>query len=142
MLRATPRLRVDAACRSLGREAVVHRCASLLRGDLEDDDFVLVLGGAPARRLLATGVPDDQAYWLRVWGARGLLWAGADNAVPALRSALHDGSWRVREMACKVVAKHLVGDLLEEVTELEADPVLRVRNAARRAAQKIAQAEA
>jgi len=120
----------------------VRRCEAILAGAAGDTDFVLMLGGAPARRLLATGVPGHQRYWLRVWAARGLLWAGVADSTEALRAALSDESWRVREMACKVVARHLVGDLLDEVAALNSDPAARVRQAAQRAVVRIVEAAA
>jgi HEAT repeat protein len=83
-----------------------------------------------------------QDYWLRVWAARGLLWAGPGDDIDALRSALADDSWRVREMTCKVVARHRVGDLLDDVVVLESDPVSRVRSAAVGAARRIVEAQA
>jgi hypothetical protein len=46
---------------------------------------------------------------------------------------LQDTEWRVREMAAKVVARHLVGDALPTVTVLRDDPTPRVRAAAHRA---------
>lgn len=96
----------------------------------------MVLGGDPARRFVAAGAPHNQAYWMRVWAARGLLWAGpAETGV--LRLALADESWRVREMICKVAARHVVDDLVEDLAELEADEVSRVREAARRAIMRI-----
>jgi HEAT repeat protein len=48
-------------------------------------------------------------------------------------AALADESWRVREMAAKVVAKRKIGDALPVVAEMSADPVPRVRAAAARA---------
>jgi HEAT repeats len=74
-----------------------------------------------------------QLYWLRVWGARGLLWVWDDSALGALRFALEDDAWRVREMAVKVVARHRLGDALASVAALQEDPVPRVRAAASRA---------
>lgn len=76
---------------------------------------------------------DVNAYWLRVWGARGLLWSWDPPAVDAVRVALTDEAWRVREMAAKVVARHLVDDVQPNVAELVHDPVPRVRAAASRA---------
>jgi hypothetical protein len=120
---------------------VVRRCAALLDGAAEDTELVVLLGGAPARRLVASGVAEDQRYWLKVWAARGLLWAGvgetSDGAPGALGRALRDDSWRVREMAAKVVARHVVEDLLDDVIELESDPVERVRVQASRAVRRI-----
>jgi HEAT repeat protein len=76
---------------------------------------------------------DVNQYWLRVWGARGLLWNWDPRAVDAVRAALSDEAWRVREMALKVIARHRVDDLQPLVTELVDDPVPRVRAAASRA---------
>ena len=68
-----------------------------------------------------------------MWGARGLLWAWDDSALDVLTKALTDEHWRVREMAAKVVARHLLGDALPVVAALRDDPVQRVRTAADRA---------
>jgi HEAT repeat protein len=65
--------------------------------------------------------------WKRVWATRGLLWAWDERATPALGLALGDESWRVREMAVKVVRRHLVGEHLLAVADLQTDPVARVR---------------
>lgn len=54
-----------------------------------------------------------------------------------MRTALRDEAWRVREMAAKVVARHLVGGLLADVLPLRDDPVPRVRVAAARAVVRI-----
>ena len=67
--------------------------------------------------MLDGGPTEDQRYWLRVWAARGLLWAWDDTAIEAVRSGLRDPAWRVREMCAKVIARHAVGDLLEAVAD-------------------------
>lgn len=138
---ALPRERIVAACERLGRGTFVKRCEDLLRGAELDVDFLLVLGGAPAQRFLSDGAPEGQAYWLRVWALRGLLWAGP-GGVEVVRTALTDHSWRVREMACKVVAHHEVDELLDDVAGLERDSVRRVRDAAHRASVSIVGATA
>ena len=74
--------------------------------------------------LLTGGGADD---------ARGLLHAWADTATPAIIGATTDQSWRVREMAAKVIARHRVGDALTAVAALRDDDVARVRTAAGRA---------
>ena len=140
---ASPRVRVEAACQRLGRAAFVERCTRLLAGGDESPDFISILGGEHAQS--ARGAhPEHQRYWLRVWAARGLLWAGAcdEQATEALRAALRDEHWRVREMACKVAARHRLGELLEELAPLSGDPVARVRAAAGRATIRIVEAEA
>lgn len=108
-------------------------CIDLIMGRPTDDTLVAALGGPPASEG-ASGVP--QPYWLRVWAARGLLWTWDDVALPAVRLALTDESWRVREMAAKVVARHLLGDALP----LQRDPVARVRAAASRAVVRLTDA--
>jgi len=135
----TPRQSVEAECERRGKDAVVAGCIELLMGRATDDALVAALGGPPASEGSA-GVP--QPYWLRVWAARGLLWAWDDAALPALTRALADENWRVREMAAKVVARHLLGDALPAVVELRADPVQRVRAAASRAVLVLTEAGA
>jgi HEAT repeats len=53
-----------------------------------------------------------------------------------------DDHWRVREMACKVIARHHVGDALPAVAELQDDAVPRVRGAASRAVELLTDAGA
>jgi hypothetical protein len=113
----------------------------MLDGGADDTELVVLLGGEHGRRLVAGGVPDGQAHWLKVWAARGLLWAGPwdgeGRATDAVRGARRDGSWRVREMAAKVVARHAIDDLLDDVVALESDPVERVRAQATRALHRM-----
>jgi hypothetical protein len=104
-----------------------------MAGDDVDDDLILVLGGRHAQALLSSEEDPGQRYWLRVWGARGLLWCWDDSATEALLGALDDDAWRVREMALKVVARHHVEEAIEKVAAREADPVARVRSASHRA---------
>lgn len=134
----SPKLRIEAACERVGRDEVVRRCVALLTGEDRDVDWIVTLGGVPARRLLATALPPEQAYWLRVWALRGLLWAGPPPATESLRPSLADEHWRAREMVCKVIGRHGIDDLLDEVVTLaEADGNERVRAAARRAVKVI-----
>lgn len=107
-------------------------CIDLLTGGRGDADLIVALGGAPARWAV-TGDPPGPEYWLRVWAARGLLWVWDDSASSAIIVALADDAWRVREMAAKVVRRHMVGDALAAVAECADDRVPRVRAAAERA---------
>ena len=116
---------------------MVKRCVDLLDGGDVDPEFLVTLGGTPATHLLATGIPEHQQYWVRVWAMRGLLWATPGEAVDALRRGLADSHWRVREMACKVAARHGVGEVLDAVTAAESDTNMRVRSAASRAGRRI-----
>jgi HEAT repeats len=129
----SPRQRIQIECARRGRVAFGRSCAAVILGDDSDTALILVLGGEHARHILEHAVPDDQAYWFRVWAARGLLWAWDDAGMDAIRTALGDSAWRVREMAAKVVARNQLGDLLPAVVMLRADPIERVRSAARRA---------
>lgn len=139
---ATPRRRVEAQCADRGTQAVVSGCVALLGGDRSDRQLIISLGGSSARQMLLGNSRADEMLWLRVWATRGLLWAWDGTAVDALRGALLDDAWRVREMAAKVVARHLVGDLLTNVANLREDPVARVRHAAERAVARLAVAKA
>jgi hypothetical protein len=143
---STPRQRVEAECARRGRAAVVDGCALLLSNVSDDDpldvDLVMVLGGEPAAVVLRDNLPEVQRYWLRVWAARGLLWAWDANqprGIDAIRRGLSDPAWRVREMCAKVVARHAVGDLWEAVAALRDDEVPRVRSAADRALDSLTQ---
>jgi hypothetical protein len=138
----TPRQSIEAECGRRGRRALVAGCAQLLAGADTDDKLVMALAGPAARQVLDRGPASDQRYWLRVRGARGLLWVWDDSALEAVRRALGDPAWRVREMATKVVARHLLGDLLTAVAELRADPIPRVRAAATRAVAVLTHASA
>jgi HEAT repeat protein len=102
-----------------------------------DDQLILALGGPPARWVL-TGEAPGPDYWLRVWAARGLLWAWDDAALPCLTRALTDDAWRVREMALKVVARHRLEQATDAVAALRDDSVPRVAQAASRALIRLA----
>lgn len=132
-----PRARVLFECERRGRAAVVDGCVALLTGaDDRDVPLILVLGGPAASWALdpADGGPESSRwYWVRVWAARGLLWAWDDRATSTIVGAMHDREWRVREMAAKVVARHRIGDALAAVTMLRNDPIPQVRAAAQRA---------
>lgn len=121
---------------------MVAGCVQLITGADTDAALIVALGGLHARRLLAGHLATDQRYWLRVWAVRGLLWAWDDSALDGARVALRDPAWRVREMAAKVVARHLLGDLLPAVAELRDDPLPRVRAAATRAVAALTSAGA
>lgn len=112
----TPKQSVRAAVERTGLAEVVAGCRALLgrsEHDGVDAAFLLVLGGPPARSVLAGRDGGVEGYWPRVWAARGLLHAWDDSALPEIVAATFDGSWRVREMAAKVIAAHRLDDALE-----------------------------
>lgn len=126
----SPRTSIEGECGRRGRTAVVTGCLDLLAGRAVDDELVRALAGPPADSIL--GNPRGQ-YWLRVWGARGLLYAWEERAVSAVVRATGDESWRVREMAAKVIARHRIDGGMVAVAALRDDPVQRVRAAGSRA---------
>lgn len=127
----TPRRSIEAACAEHGREVVVQACLDLLAGDEPDPRWLRVLAGP---RSPEHPVPP----WPTVWALRGLLWAWEPRAGPAVVGALSCEAWRVREMAAKVVARHLVDEGLDGVVALaRQDPVARVRAAAARAVRML-----
>jgi HEAT repeat protein len=138
---STPQQSIEAECIRRGKDALVAGCVRLIAGDYTDAGLIMALGGPGANRLL-DGQSHADDYWFRVWATRGLLWAWDDSAAEAVGVALQDESWRVREMAAKVVARHHVGDALSAVAELRDDPVPRVREAASRAVMLLTQASA
>ena len=115
-----------------GKAAVVAGCRALLAGEEGDPLLILALGGRPARWAAGFDEPPGPAYWLRVWAARGLLWAWDDEAGPSILSALSDEAWRVREMATRVAIRHRVRGALPKVKRLRTDANARVRKAAER----------
>ena len=136
----TPRQRIESECARRGKDAVVDDCIALLRGST-DLGRLRSLSAAGAYKF-ADGKEHDDIYWFRVWAMRGLLWAWDPRATDFVREALRDDAWRVREMAAKVVARHLVGDAHAEVAACRHDPVERVRMAAERALVRLTAAAA
>jgi len=125
----TPQQSVEQECARRGERAVVSGCIAMLRGRPVDGDLIMALGGPPAD-WVSNGGEAGPDYWLRVWAARGLLYAWHGSARGAVRSALEDEAWRVREMAVRVVAER---GLREERATVEAmchDDSARVRSAA------------
>jgi len=152
----TPEQRIAAERARRGGPALIADCVALLEGrpDDVDDRLITVLGGDAAQHVIDGGEGGRSGYWPRVWAARGLLHAwpdpdpdsaadvnaadanpagSEDAATAAIIGALGDPRWRVREMAAKVIAAHRVGQALDAVAALRADPVPRVRAAAERA---------
>jgi HEAT repeat protein len=138
----TPRQSVESECERRGRRAVVTGCADILQGRDVDDGLVVALGGPAAEFVLSGREGGKGGYWPRVWAARGLLYAWHEDATPAIVRATADESWRVREMAAKVIARHRLGAALNAVAPLREDSVPRVRAAAERALERLTAAGA
>ncbi len=78
----TPRQSITIDYETHGHPVVVQACIDLLERREVDPGLVKVLGGPQADRYLDSA---PNAYWLRVWRARGLLWAWDDVALPTER---------------------------------------------------------
>ena len=128
---ATPRERIESEVARRGAAAVADDCIALLRGSTELK-YLRSVAGAGANKYF-DGKEHHDLYWFRVWALRALLWSWDPRAEPEVCEALSDEAWRVREMAAKVVARHLVGDAGPALAALSDDPVPRVRQAAERA---------
>lgn len=120
----------------VGRSRLVEVCVDLL-GGADRTSYVAEL------RYL-TGHPwepgdpgfDDTVwkdYWVRTWGARGLLHCWADSATPAVVAGLADEHYRPAEMCLKVAARHDVAGTGPGAAALTAHELARVRAAAARA---------
>ena len=134
-----PRASIEAECSRRGTDAVVTGCVRLLHGEHVDVDLLVALAGPASRPFHDPDHDRDDDYWLRVWGARGLLWAWDDSATSAIVAAASDVHWRVREMAAKVVARHHVDEALDVMLALRDDDVPRVRAAGQRAVVALSQ---
>jgi hypothetical protein len=132
----TPQQSVEEECERRGRLAVVKGCVALLNGKPVDEELILTLGGPPAE-WVRTGEPSGPDYWLRVWAARGLLYAWDDSARAAVLQALDHEAWRVRDMALKVVARRGINEAVDQVARLQDDSSARVRASAARAKKAI-----
>ena len=72
-------------------------------------------------------------YWLRTWGARGVLHVWDDAATGAVVAGLADEHWRPAEMCLKVTARHVVAGAGDGAAALADHELPRVRAAAARA---------
>lgn len=138
----TPREHIEAECSRLGKETFVANCIALLEGETDPAPEVLRSLAGPGAEKYFDGGEHGDTYWFRVWALRGLLWAWDADAGDQVGAALRDEHWRVREMAAKVVARHLLGEATAVVAELRDDPVPRVRAAAERALVRLSAAGA
>lgn len=137
-LYAHPRDLLAEAVQHYGTHATVDTCLALLDGH-QDYDLLPVpltyLAGAHAISKLDRGNLEvrGQDHWPRVWAARGLRHVWLDYAEPGLVVAIADPSWRVREMAAKVVGQRRLTSAADRLLVLLDDEVVRVRVAGVRA---------
>lgn len=72
-------------------------------------------------------------YWVRTWGARGLLHVWDDAATDAVVRGLADEHWRPAEMCLKIAARHEVAGTGDGAAALATHRLSRVRAQAMRA---------
>ncbi len=71
-------------------------------------------------------------YWVRSWGARGLLHVWHDSATPSIVAGLADEHYRPAEMCLKVATRHEVAGTGDGAALLAAHELPRVRAQAMR----------
>jgi HEAT repeats len=141
-LAAHPSVLVGLAVERWGERGFITRCVALYRtlswGD--EPELMSYVGGRRGPRFVEFGL-GKEAYWLRVWALRAMLYAWHPSGVPIVVAGLADEHWRVREMAGKVVALRDLGAAAEACAGLLSDPTPRVRAVAARAIAVIGEAE-
>jgi hypothetical protein len=123
-------LSVRELAEQLGTARFVDVCIALL-GGADRAGYVEELRGLTGFGF-EPGAPElDPArwedFWVRTWGARGLLHVWDDIAGPAVLAGLHDADWRPVEMCLKVVARHDVAGAGDAVAQLAEHDRARVR---------------
>ncbi len=128
----------------LGEPTVVEICVDLLRGADRSDhvDALRFLAGRsfdPGDQALDPAVWKD--YWVRTWGARGLLYVWDESASGPVIDGLGDAEWRPAEMCLKVATRHEVGGAGDGAETLSRHELPRVRAQALRALGAIGDTE-
>jgi HEAT repeat protein len=115
----------------LGVRGTVDLCVDLLQGADRNDhpDAIPYLTGLVFEEGSPTTDPKHwKDYWVRTWGARGLLYVWDDSAAPAVVAGLDDEHWRPAEMCLKVSTRRELGEAGPRAAELALDAELpRVR---------------
>ena len=119
-----------------GEPAVVGLCVELLQGaDREDHlaelPYLTGLSFEPGSPRRDPAVWHD--YWVRSWGARGLLYVWDEDASGAVLAGLSDPHWRPAEMCLKVATRREVGGAGDAARTLSTHELPRVRAQALRA---------
>jgi hypothetical protein len=97
----------------LGERATVDLCVELLEGADRNDhpDVMPYLTGVVFDETSPKFYPSQwKDYWVRTWGARGLLYVWHDSAATAVVAGLDDEHWRPAEMCLKVSTKRELGE--------------------------------
>jgi hypothetical protein len=121
-----------------GPRGFMDRCVRLYRemdwGD--EPELMSYVAGSAGARWVELGF-GTQAYFVRTWALRAMLYAWDESASATVIEALDDEHWRPREMALKVVAKRLIDSDVDAVDRSRHDPIPRVQAAASRAMERL-----
>lgn len=127
---------IEELASRVGVAAFTEVCVDLLEGAPREDhlDALPWLTGHDWAEGSEVRDPDVwHDYWLRTWGARGLLHVWDDSATGAVVAGLSDAHWRPAEMCLKVTARHEVAGAGDGAAALADHELPRVRAAVMRA---------
>ena len=128
--------RMAALLERVGRTAYVDACCDLLAGASREDHLDVLPWLTNADWAEGSPVRDPASwkdYWVRHWGARGLLHGWDDRATPTVVAGLRDEHWRPAETCLMVVAAHDVAGAGDGAAALAGSGRGRVRAHAARA---------
>ncbi|MDO9456729.1 HEAT repeat domain-containing protein [Nocardioides sp.] len=120
---------IAALAERIGVPAFVSVCVDLLDG-APRERYVEELGYLTGHDWQRDGVLDHDSwkdYWVRSWGARGLLHVWHDAASTAIVRGLGDEHYRPAEMCLKVATRHEVAGAGDGAARLAGHELPRVR---------------
>ena len=121
---------VQELAHHLGERSAVETCVALLLG-ADRGEHIEALRYLTGR----SWDPGDSAldpevwknYWVRTWGARGLLYLWHDSATEPVIDGLTDEHWRPAEMCLNVATRREVGGAGDRAASLARHELPRVR---------------
>lgn len=121
---------IDELVAHLGERAVVEICLDLL-GGADRASYVGELAYLTGLRFETGAATLDprswKDFWVRSWGARGLLYVWRTDASPAVVRGVGDEAWRPAEMCLRVAARRELGEAGPGAARLVGHRLPRVR---------------
>lgn len=135
---------IDELVGRIGTSAYVSACVDLLEGAPREryvEELRCLTGHAwqAGDDVLSSSSWGD--FWVRSWGARGLLHVWHDSATAAVVVGLGDEHYRPAEMCLKVAARHEVAGTGDGAARLAGHDLPRVRAQAMRALAVVGDSE-